>query len=147
MTDFNRDKFTSKVIDEFNALQQLRKEEDAFGNITDSDERPKGCLNMFFFNTATGLGKLGFRRANRSRETVKRLLLDTQLQLIICSSLKSLAHGTDEGTPFVRNLVNVLLNASEAKELSIPLDAQLFALLADELLQEGLSNYCKKDNW
>ena len=108
------------------------------------DGQPRGCLNQFFYKGAIEFAKKGFGLANKRRDTARQLLSNDKIRAIICSTLLLATQNEvlDEKR-LIREIVNTLTKDSVIEEFSIPLDAELFGFLSDEILHKGIENYCR----
>jgi hypothetical protein len=146
MTDFNLENFQTEVLHQYYVLKRVREKETEFINLPEIllDGQARGCLGQFFYEGAVKFARAGLGLANKGRDAAMQLLSNDKIRAIICSILLLTTRNEDLGEKqLIREIVNTLTKDSVIDEFSIPLDAEFFGFLCDEILHNSIEDYCR----
>lgn len=146
MINFNLENFQMEVLSHYYVVKRVREKESEFIGLSETppDMQSRGCLSRFFYKGGIKFARKAFGLANKRRDTARQLLSNDKIRGIICSTLLlATQHEVLDEKRLIREIVNTLTKDSVIEEFSIPLDAELFGFLSDEILHKGIENYCR----
>ena len=148
LTDFQK-----KVFSEYKTVQALNESSNLINKSRETNK--KGCLSVPFFMFADFLvgkavrGERHKRNYAGNEQEARELLRQKEISDRICQMIGKISRNeilTEE--KFVNELTAALYRSDLANQFVIPENALLYALMATEVYNIGLENFCngKKGN-
>lgn len=142
--------FQKKVFDEYRVIKSFRMSEDKLNNVSLNEK--KGCWSApFAMLTDLIIGK-ALKSEGRKRnhdgnaQEARELLRQNEVSGKICETLTMLSSRevlTEE--KFVNELTSALYLSELSSQYVIPKEPVLYAMMATEVFNIGIENFCKAE--
>lgn len=152
-TEFDVEDFQKKVFDEYVLLKNFKKWEKFSSDDLKKpfEKNMSGCLFIPLITLFKPLGKKAVKNAiGKYREfysEAKDLLAEDKIRDAICKSFEKVSRKeilTEE--KLVSKVSDALAEKNLRKQFVIPLKPVLFAVIAYEILETGIENFCGEVN-
>jgi hypothetical protein len=146
--DFDLNTFQEKVWKEYSSYERFSSSKSFERDLRDFKG---GCLAFPFARLAVFLAKSAYRKISKDKNYTEfekeavELIGEPEIKKVICNSILNLPRQeilTEKR--FVAELTKTLSDKKLIKKFVIPQNAVFYGIIAYQIFQQGLENYCKE---
>lgn len=154
-TAFNLDSFQSNVlkwikkIEDLGEIEQRYKDNPIRAKPLNRSEYP-GCLGLLSFLSSKGLKGIASDSYQELKEHREQLTAEAEREIgqreireRICPALRG---SSNEPTEIAKAITPILAPLAQSKAISVPLNSELFAMIALVIAKKGITNYCTDES-